>query len=130
VVIRLLSYRYLLSSKDLNGVIVLHLIDNRYIDHIYDVDAWLRVRDFPNAPDESAFWRIKENLNLPEQIEFDAIGVVFETIDYPYTDVRWPIMSKRMLETLLSVRDFRHRAYPLLIIDCETIVPITIGSHL
>jgi hypothetical protein len=90
-----------------------HLIDGA------DVDAWLR--DFPNAPEESTFWRIKDDLNLPERVEFDAIGEVFETIDYPYTDVRWPIMSKRMLETLLSVGDFNHRAYPLVMVDCEVI---------
>jgi hypothetical protein len=58
-------------------------------DHMYDVDvdAWLT--QFPGAPDNSAFWRIKENLDLPERIEFYGINDVFETIDYPYTDVRW-----------------------------------------
>jgi hypothetical protein len=94
------------------------------IDHLVDnaeVDGWLRTLTFPNAPDESAFWRIKEDLNLPNPVEFDAIGEAFETIDYPYTDVGWPIMSKRMLDTLLSVGDFRHRSYPLLMVDCEQI---------
>jgi hypothetical protein len=99
-------------------------------DHIYDVDvdAWLRVREFPDAPDESAFWRIKENLNLPERVEFDAIGVIFETIDYPYTDVRWPIMSKRMLDALLSVGDFHYIAYPLVIIDCKQVYNEELGK--
>jgi hypothetical protein len=94
------------------------------IDHIIDgaeVDGWLRDLNFPNAPDNSAFWRIKEDLNLPNRVEFDAIGDVFETIDYPYTDVRWPIMSQHMLDTLLSVGNFRHRAYPLRMIDCQVI---------
>jgi hypothetical protein len=92
-----------------------HLIDNA------EVDGWLRDLDFPNAPDESAFWRIKEDLNLPNPVEFDAIGKIFEVIDYPYTDVRWPIMSRRMLDTLLSVGSFRYRVYPLLMIDCKAI---------
>lgn len=94
------------------------------IDHIVDgaeVDGWLRESAFPNAPDNSAFCLIKEDLNLPNPVIFDVIGDVFETIDYPYLDVRWPIMSKRMLNTLLSVGDFRHRAYPLKMIDCESI---------
>jgi hypothetical protein len=92
------------------------------LDHIADgaeVDAWLR--EFPNAPDNSVFWRMKENLNLPNPVEFDAIGKVFETLDYPYTDVWWIIMSKRMLDTLLSVGNFRHRAYPVVMIDCKQI---------
>jgi hypothetical protein len=92
------------------------------IDHIIDgaeVDGWLR--KFPNAPEESTFELMKEDLNLPNPVEFDAIGDVFETIDYPYTDVRWPIMSQRMLNTLLSVVNFRHRAYPLKMIDCQVI---------
>jgi hypothetical protein len=60
------------------------------LDHIYDVevDAWLRTLGFPNPPDDSAFWEVKEDLNLPKRVEFDAIGVVIEAIDFPYTDVR------------------------------------------
>jgi hypothetical protein len=89
-------------------------------DHIYDVefDAWLR--EFPNAPSNLAFAELEE-LNLPQKIEFDAIGEVLEVIDYPYTDVMWTIMSKRMLDVLLSVGNFRHKAYPVVMIDCEQI---------
>jgi hypothetical protein len=102
------------------------------IDHIIDgaeEDAWLRVKRFPNAPDESAFWRIKKDLNLPERVEFDAVGEVFESIDYPYTDVRWPIMSNRMLDALRSVGDFYHVAYPLVMIDCEQIYNAELGTE-
>jgi hypothetical protein len=113
----------------ITGILEIKKTDQVYrldwnIDHIIDgaeVDGWLRDLNFPNAPDESAFWRIKEDLNLPNPVEFDAIGDVFEIIDYPYTDVRWPIMSQRMLDTLLSVGNFRHRAYPLRMIDCQVI---------
>jgi hypothetical protein len=93
------------------------------IDHIYDVevDGWLRESAFPNAPDNSTFWRIKEDLNLLNPVVFDVIGDIFEIIDYPYLDVTWPVMSKRMLDTLLSVGDFRHRAYPLLMVDCKQV---------
>jgi hypothetical protein len=31
--------------------------------------------------------------------------------DYPYENAGWPIMSKRMLNTLLSVREFPHRTW-------------------
>lgn len=101
------------------------------LDHIADgaeVDAWLR--EFPNAPDNSAFWELKDDLNLPNPVEFDAIGKVFETLDYPYTDVWWPIMSKRMLDTLLSVGSFRHRAYPALMIDCKQVYNENLGRDI
>jgi hypothetical protein len=91
-----------------------HLIDNA------EVDGWLRESAFPNAPSNSAFWEVEE-LNLPNPVIFDVIGDVFEIIDYPYLDVGWPIMSERMLSTLLSVGNFRHRAYPLRMIDCESV---------
>jgi hypothetical protein len=90
------------------------------LDHVLpgsELDAWLR--SFPNAPDGSAFCLIKEDLNLPERVEFFTFEDILETIDYPYNDVSWPIMSKRMLDTLLSVGDFRHRAYPLVMLNSD-----------
>jgi hypothetical protein len=92
------------------------------LDHLLtdlEVDGWLR--EFPNAPEDSSFCLIKEDLNLPNPVVFDAVGAAIENTDYPYVDVGWPIMSNRMLETLLSVGSFRYRAYPLLMIDCEVI---------
>ena len=39
-------------------------------------------------------------------------------LDYPHTDkFGWPVMSRRMLYTLRSVREFRHRAYPIVMLD-------------
>jgi hypothetical protein len=54
---------------------------------------------------------------LPERIEFEVIGSLLAKTDYPYTDVGWPIMSKRMLDTILSVGSFPHRAYPVVMLD-------------
>lgn len=90
-------------------------------DHIYDVDVDGWLIPFAGAPDNSAFWRIKERIDLPERVEFDAIGPILDDIDYPYTDVRWPIMSKRMLNALLSVGNFHHIAYPVVMTDCKEI---------
>ena len=103
---------------------------DRNLDHLIDnseVDGWLRESALPNAPDESAFWRIKEDLNLPNPVIFDVIGDIFEIIDYPSLDIDWPIMSKRMLDTLLSVGDFRHKTYPLLMVDCEQVYNEELG---
>lgn len=40
-------------------------------------------------------------------------------IDYPYPDNYWNVMSRRMLDTLLSVGDFPHRAIPVAIVDAQ-----------
>jgi hypothetical protein len=54
----------------------------------------------------------------PRDFEYPSHGVEFHgyesslsDTDYPYNDVGWPIMSKRMLNTLLSVKEFPHRTW-------------------
>jgi hypothetical protein len=54
----------------------------------------------------------------PRNFDYPAHGVEFHgyesslsDTDYPYNDVSWPIMSKRMLNTLLAVREFPHRTW-------------------
>jgi hypothetical protein len=54
----------------------------------------------------------------PDDFEYPNHGVEFQgyesslsDTDYPFNNVRWPIMSKRMLNTLLAVRKFPHRTW-------------------
>jgi hypothetical protein len=84
-------------------------------DEATEEGAWLI--NYPNPPDQGMFWRITDSLNLPKRIEFEVIGSLLEKTDYPLTDVRWPIMSQQMLNTLLSVGSFSHRAYPVVMLD-------------
>jgi hypothetical protein len=56
-------------------------------------------------------------LKLPQQIYFEGNFRTLETIDFPIDDVSWPVMSKRMLETLRNVGEFGHRAIPVIILD-------------
>jgi hypothetical protein len=97
-----------------------------------DYDAWLI--HFPgreNYPEYSSladyFWE-PQVLNFPERIEFECMGDFLEVsnptaraqkkaTDYPHNREGWPIMSKRMLNALLSVRDFPHQAIPIVMID-------------
>ena len=75
---------------------------------------------------ELADW---ENLNLiftdPElinsinEIKMEGSLCDFEEIDYLYTKPDLPVMSKRMLSVLRSVRDFPHQAIPIAIEDNE-----------
>jgi hypothetical protein len=54
----------------------------------------------------------------PNDFEYPSHGVEFHgyesslsDTDYPYENVGWPIMSKRMLNTLLAVKEFPHRTW-------------------
>lgn len=57
---------------------------------------------------------------LPKQIFFEADFRVTRQSDYPFNNVNWPLMSRRMLEVLLSIGDFQHRAIPVRLVD-ETV---------
>jgi hypothetical protein len=72
-------------------------------------------------------WRTTQ-FYLPERIEFESVGNFLmihdlrrtRVTDYPYNREGWPIMSKRMLETLLSVREFHHQVIPIVMLDAFT----------
>ncbi len=67
---------------------------------------------------EDGIWNVR-NAQIPEWMEF--IGEIGKTdaIDYPYIENAdfWPIMSKKMVEVLLSVGDFPHQILPITICD-------------
>jgi hypothetical protein len=65
---------------------------------------------------------------IPKPLVFYGYHRVINQIDYPYNDRQWAMMSKGMLHTLLSVRDFPHRAFPVEIIDVES--ASTIGGEI
>lgn len=57
---------------------------------------------------------------FPSSIEFDAFFFhLIGKLDYPFNNLNWPIMSKRMLQVLLDVGNFAHRVIPLTMINCE-----------
>jgi hypothetical protein len=64
----------------------------------------------------------------------DVTGYHDYVIDMKKRAVRlgelWPIMSKRMLDTLLSVGSFRYRAYPALMIDCKQVYNENLGRDI
>jgi hypothetical protein len=80
-----------------------------------EYDAWLiKPSEYENILDD--FWEPRR-LELPEGIEFDGDGERLLVSDYPYVKERWPIMSKRMLNTLLAVQDFPYQAIPVIMKD-------------
>jgi hypothetical protein len=73
-------------------------------------------------------WHLTQ-FNLPEHIEFETIGDIIHHTDYPECKPNWPIMSKRMLDTLLSVREFPHQTIPITMIDCEIVHKPELGRN-
>jgi hypothetical protein len=65
-------------------------------------------------------WMLTIEYDLPDEIAFEADFSVTRQSDYPFNNVNWPLMSRRMLNVLLSVGDFRHRAIPVRLVD-ETV---------
>ena len=57
---------------------------------------------------------------LPSLVEFDAFFFhLMGELDYPYNNLSWPIMSKRMLNVLLSVGSFSHKVIPTVMVNCQ-----------
>ncbi len=85
-----------------------------YREHYKDGERSLHdafLIEFPGS-DDVRFWTA-EPLSLPEPVEFDAQADVLGSIDYLLPEVDWPIMTRRMLDVLLSVREFAHQVIPL-----------------
>lgn len=68
-------------------------------------------------------WKLTRENKLPDEIVFEADFRVTCMSDYPVNDVNWPLMSGRMLDVLLSLNDFPHRAIPVRFVDETVPVP-------
>jgi len=64
-----------------------------------------------------AGWLLTRKYDLPDEIMFEANFSSPRPGDYPFNDVNWPLMSRRMLDALVSVGDFPHRAIPVRLVD-------------
>lgn len=56
-------------------------------------------------------------INLPEKIYFEANIRTLKETDFPLNNVNWPIISKKMYNTILSCGNFPHKTIPLIMID-------------
>ncbi|MBD1920029.1 hypothetical protein H6F77_02715 [Microcoleus sp. FACHB-831] len=59
----------------------------------------------------------EDYFSLPQKVYFEANFQTLNTVDFPYNNVRWPIMSKRMLSTLLAVGSFPNKATPIVMVN-------------
>jgi hypothetical protein len=67
---------------------------------------------------KDGIWNVL-NAQIPSWIEFIGERGKTDAIDYPCIENAdfWPIMSKKMVEVLLSVRDFPHQILPITFCD-------------
>jgi hypothetical protein len=82
--------------------------------HIRDTsreyDAY--VVEWPEYREYSTKFMDPDDFDFPDHgVEFHGYESSLSDTDYPYANVSWPIMSKRMLNTLLSVREFPYRTW-------------------
>ena len=79
---------------------------------------YARLVDFPKSGNVVA-WIHTRRVEVPEPVYFTAYleEMDKECPDFPSNNQRWPIMSRRMLDALLSVAPFAHRAIPVALID-------------
>ena len=89
------------------------------LDHLEELKVRydLSVQQLQESEVPKILYRTREYNELPCPIQFCAISDAVPYTDYPHNDIRWPIMSERMLEVLLGVREFPHRIYSIEVVD-------------
>lgn len=58
-----------------------------------------------------------DNFDIPSRLYFTANFQLIPKYDYPLTDLTAPVMSKRMLEVLLGIKEFKYKCVPAVMID-------------
>ena len=92
------------------------------IKHLYDGDI-----DYDVWMEKGDSWYLQgiydphPLITLPENTEFEGWEFLLKNSDYPYNRERFPIMSQRMLDVLLGVKDFPHQAISIEIEDVKAI---------
>lgn len=81
-------------------------------DREHDIEIW----EFPGSDWTNGLYEITP-YELPDPVIFNADFAQLTRTDYPENDVSWPVMSRRMYYTLLSVGDFPHRVIPIAMLD-------------
>ena len=94
----------------------------RNLDHIranQDFDIWQVFEDREEIFYD-LFWRLEPFDELPPHRFEGKIEKRLSWLDYPRVDLGYPIVSKKMVDTLLSVKQFNHEVKPLTIYDWKS----------
>jgi hypothetical protein len=101
----------------------------RDVDHLnklsHDYDAY--IVEWPEYLDYGLKFTDPDDFEYPShRVEFHGYESCLILTEYPFNDVSWPIISKRMLDTLLSVKEFPHRTWDIPFIGFSDNVPAEI----
>ena len=77
------------------------------------------IGEIPNRDSFNMVFYDPEPIDSVNEIRMEGLMLHFEGIDCLYTEPDIPVMSKRMLSVLRSVRDFPHQTIPVVIEDTE-----------
>jgi hypothetical protein len=88
------------------------------LDHMefYDGEYEIELLEYPGWEKTSSLMKTSP-YELPEPVIFYADFDQLTRTDYPYNNVLWPIMSRRMYEVLCSVGEFSHQLIPIAMLD-------------
>ena len=95
---------------------------SRNLDHIKsngDYDVWQVIQKRDDKI-KSFFWRLEPISRLPPHKFKGKVEKRLNWLDYPRDQFGYPIVSKKMLEVLTSVGQFKHQAIPLEIHDWKS----------
>ena len=95
---------------------------NHNLDHIkanQDYDVWHEIKDTKEKFDEK-FLRLEPFDELPPHKFIGKIEKRLNWLDFPHEKFGYPIVSKKMVNTLLSVGNFNHEVKPLTIYDWKS----------
>jgi len=81
-----------------------------------DDDHLAELVEYPGWEGAIGFAKTKP-LKAPVPVYFAGNIDRLREIDFPENNVRWPIMSTRMLRILMSLGEFEHQAIPVVFVD-------------
>jgi hypothetical protein len=97
------------------------------VDHLnelsHDYDAY--IVEWPEYLDYGLKFKQPNEFEYPSHgVKFQGYESCLSLTEYPFNDVSWPIMSRRMLNTLLKVREFPHRTWDIPIVGVPDNTPV------
>jgi hypothetical protein len=97
------------------------------VDHLnelsHDYDAY--IVEWPEYLDYDTYFVHPAEFEYPSHgVKFQGYESCLSLTEYPFNDVSWPIMSRRMLNTLLKVREFPHRTWDIPIVGVPDNTPV------
>lgn len=83
------------------------LQDDEYFAYLVEFPGWENILQFS----------FTKHYDLPDEIYFVGNLNKLRDLDFPYTNVRWPILSTRMVTILKQTGSFASREIPITMLD-------------